>query len=42
MNTKQTVFIVDDDEGVREGLGLLLDSIDQPYELYSSAFDFLE
>lgn len=42
MNNKQTVFIIDDDEGVREGLALLLESINQPYELYSSAFKFLE
>jgi FixJ family two-component response regulator len=42
MNIKQTVFIVDDDEGVRDGLALLLESIDQSYELFSSALDFLE
>jgi len=42
MNNKQTVFIVDDDDGVREGLALLLESISQPYELYRSAFEFLE
>lgn len=42
MNTKQTVFIVDDDDGVREGLALLLESINQPYELYRSGFEFLE
>lgn len=42
MDSQQTVFIVDDDEGVRQGLALLLDAVEQSYELYSSAFDFLE
>jgi two-component system response regulator FixJ len=42
MDTNQTVFIVDDDEGVRQGLALLLEAVDQTYELYSSAFEFLE
>ena len=42
MNTKQTVFIVDDDEGVRDGLSLLLATVGQPCELYESACDFLD
>jgi two-component system, LuxR family, response regulator FixJ len=42
MDRQDTVFIVDDDEGIREGLGLLLDTVGQPYELYSSAIDFLD
>jgi len=42
MDNEATVFIVDDDEGVREGLGLLLETIGQPYELYGSAIEFLE
>jgi len=42
MTKKGTVFIVDDDEGVREGLSLLLEAVGQPCELYSSAIDFLE
>jgi len=42
MTKKGTVFIVDDDEGVREGLSLLLEAVEQPCELYSSAIDFLE
>ncbi|MFA7555037.1 MAG: response regulator [Spongiibacteraceae bacterium] len=42
MDNAQTVFIVDDDEGVREGLSLLLDSIDQPRQVFASALDFLE
>ena len=42
MENQGSVFIVDDDEGVREGLGLLLETIDQPYRLYSSAIEFLD
>jgi len=42
MADEQTVFIVDDDEGVREGLNLLLDTVGQPCELYDSAQDFLD
>lgn len=42
MNKQSTVFIVDDDEGVREGLGLLLETVGQPCELYISAIEFLE
>ena len=42
MNDEQTVFVVDDDEGVREGLSLLLETVGQKCELYSSAFEFLE
>ena len=42
MEKKGTVFIVDDDEGVREGLSLLLEAVGQPCELYSSAIEFLE
>ncbi len=41
-NSQQTVFIVDDDEGVRDALSMLLDTIGQAYELYSSGPDFLE
>lgn len=42
MDRQDTVFIVDDDEGIRDGLGLLLDTVGQPYELYSSAIEFLD
>tara|TARA_R110001599_G_scaffold353733_1_gene595928 strand:+ start:24543 stop:25160 length:618 start_codon:yes stop_codon:yes gene_type:complete len=42
MDEKQTVYIVDDDEGIREGLALLLGTVDQPCELYASATEFLE
>ena len=42
MTDKQTVFIVDDDEGVRDGLSLLLATVGQPCELYESAHEFLD
>jgi FixJ family two-component response regulator len=42
MDDQQTVFVVDDDEGVRDGLSLLLDTVGQTYELFESAYDFLE
>ncbi len=42
MDDRQTVFIVDDDEGVRDGLDLLLGTVGQTCELYESAYDFLE
>lgn len=42
METEQTVFIVDDDAGVRDGLELLLESVRQPCEVYDSATSFLD
>lgn len=42
MNNNQTVFIVDDDEGVRDGLSLLLATVGQTCELYESAHEFLD
>jgi len=42
VDKENTVFIVDDDEGVREGLGLLLETVGLPYESYGSAIEFLE
>jgi two-component system response regulator FixJ len=42
MNAEQTVFIVDDDEGVRDGLSLLLATVDQSCELYECGQDFLD
>lgn len=42
MQHDQTVFIVDDDEGVRDGLSLLLATVGQSCELYESAYDFLD
>jgi len=37
-----TVFVVDDDEPVRDAIGMLLDTVDLPYESYASAQDFLD
>ncbi len=42
MNKQQIVYIIDDDEGIREGLGLLLDTVNLPHALYGSAIDFLQ
>jgi FixJ family two-component response regulator len=42
MNDHQTVFIVDDDEGVRDGLSLLLATVGVSCELYESAQAFLD
>ena len=41
-NKQQTVFIVDDDEGVRDALSMVLDTVGQAHELFSSAPEFLE
>jgi len=40
--TKPVVFIVDDDDAVRESLEFLMKSIDQPSEPYASAQEFLD
>lgn len=42
MINEQTVYIVDDDEGVREGFGLLMETVGQRHVLYSSAVEFLD
>ena len=42
MNAEQTVFIVDDDEGVRDGLSLLLATVGQSCELYECGQEFLD
>ncbi|MDH3756950.1 MAG: response regulator [Gammaproteobacteria bacterium] len=42
MSDDQTVFIVDDDEGVRDGLSLLLATVGQPCELYEGGQEFLD
>ena len=39
---EMTVFVVDDDEAVRESLNDLLDSVGLQVETFSSAQDFLE
>lgn len=42
MSVDQKVFVVDDDEGVREGLSILLSTVGQSCELYASAHEFLD
>jgi len=42
MTEEQTVYIVDDDEDVREGFRVLLKTVGQRYEVYSSAIEFLD
>lgn len=42
MTYEQTVYIVDDDVDVREGFGLLMETVGQRYRVYKSALDFLE
>lgn len=41
-NAKQTVFVVDDDDAVRDSLGMLLRSVDLPVETFDSALAFLD
>lgn len=36
-----TVFVVDDDEPVRDAIGMLLDTVNIPYQAFASAQDFL-
>lgn len=42
MTDEQTVYIVDDDEDIRDGFSLLLDTVGQRHEVYSSAIEFLD
>ena len=42
MPEKQTVFIVDDDQGIREGLSLLMASVAQPCETFCCGTEFLD
>lgn len=42
MDREQTVFIVDDDEGVRDGLAMLLATVGQRCEAFASAAEFLD
>ncbi|MFO1351251.1 MAG: hypothetical protein U1F68_11490 [Gammaproteobacteria bacterium] len=42
MPDKQTVFIVDDDEAVRDSLSLLMRSVALDAEAFSSAQEFLD
>jgi FixJ family two-component response regulator len=41
MNNEPTVFIVDDDNEVREAIGLLMDSVGLPNETFDSAWAYL-
>jgi FixJ family two-component response regulator len=41
-DSQPTVFVVDDDEPVRDAICLLLDTVDLPHECYDSATTFLE
>lgn len=41
-NVKQTVFVVDDDDAVRDSLGMLLRSVELPAETFESGPAFLE
>lgn len=42
MNHEATVHVVDDDEGVRDSLSMLLESVGLLHRLYGSATEFLE
>lgn len=42
MNSKSTVFLIDDDESLREALKWLLESVHLPVETFTSASDFLD
>lgn len=42
MSEESTVFVIDDDQSLREALEWLLESIDLPVETFSSANEFLE
>lgn len=42
MNSKQTVFIIDDDEGIRDGLSMLFESIGQQSQSFESGNAFLD
>ncbi len=41
-NQMPTVFVVDDDEPVRDAVAMLLETVDLPCETFSSARDFLD
>jgi two-component system response regulator FixJ len=42
MKVEQIVYVVDDDQGIREGLSLLLETTGQLVKSYSNAVDFLD
>jgi FixJ family two-component response regulator len=41
-NIEQQVFIVDDDEAVRDSMGMLIETVDLPHQCFSSATEFLD
>ena len=41
-DSKQIVYIIDDDDAVRDALGMLLESVDMPYKSYENALIFLD
>lgn len=41
MTENARVFIVDDDEAVRDSIGMLLDTVDIPYQTFTDAQNFL-
>lgn len=41
-DSKPTVFVVDDDEPVRDAIGMLLDTVDIPHESFDSGTAFVE
>ncbi len=42
MSHEATVFVIDDDQDVREALQLLMESVGRPVRLYASASEFLD
>ena len=42
MNDEPIIYLVDDDEAVRDSLGMLLESIGLKHDAYASALEFLE
>lgn len=42
MGAEQTVYVIDDDDGVRSSIGFLLRSVDLQSKLYPSAQEFLD
>jgi FixJ family two-component response regulator len=42
MDKEQIVYIVDDDEGIRDGLSALLATVGQPCRVFGSALEFLD
>lgn len=42
MNHEPMVFVIDDDEAVRDSLSMLLESVGHSHRLYSSAIEFLQ